>query len=148
VCSEVQRNLSTSEYGVIDRESLVGILGQYDRLKVLREIPPTIMKGTAMAVRKVNLSELKGTLNKRGRGRYEDPELKALLIEMLIDGEPLVYDELFIVTSKTTNKQIDNEQAKWRNRAVSVFESIKESEGHKLSITWTDEQEMIISLAN
>jgi len=101
-----------------------------------------------MPVRKVNLSELKGTLNKRGRGRYEDPELKEALIIMLQDGEPLVYDELFTVTSKTTNKEIDNQQAKWRNRAVSVFESIKEAEGRKLSITWTDEQEMVITLAN
>ena len=101
-----------------------------------------------MPVRKVNLSELKGTLNKRGRGRYEDPELKEALIIMLQDGEPLVYDELFTVTSKTTNKEIDNQQAKWRNRAVSVFESIEASAGFKLSITWTDEQEMVITLAN
>jgi hypothetical protein len=101
-----------------------------------------------MGVRKVNLSELKGSLNKRGRGRYEDPELKALLIEMLSDGEPLVYDELYTVTAKTTTKQVDNEQAKWRNRAVSVFESIEASEGHKLSITWTDAHEMVISLVN
>jgi hypothetical protein len=101
-----------------------------------------------MPVRKVNLGELKGTLNKRGRGRYEDPELKEALIIMLQDGEPLVYDELFTVTSKTTNKEIDNQQAKWRNRAVSVFESIEASAGFKLSITWSDAQEMVISLAN
>ena len=101
-----------------------------------------------MPVRKVNLGELKGTLNKRGRGRYTDPDLKEALIVMLEDGEPIVYDELFTVTSKTTDKQIDNEQAKWRNRAVSVFESIEASVGHKLSITWTTEQEMVISLAN
>jgi hypothetical protein len=65
---------------------------------------------------------------------------------MLIDGEPIVYDELFTVTGKTTEKQIDNEHAKWRNRAVSVFESLES--GRKVSVSWTDAHEMIISLAN
>lgn len=99
-----------------------------------------------MGVKKVNLSELKGSLNKRGRGRFEDPELKQAMEQMLIDGEPIVYDELFTVTAKTTEKQIDNQHAKWRNRAVSVFTSL--GTDHKVSIAWTDEHEMIISLAN
>lgn len=97
-----------------------------------------------MAVRKVNLSELKGSLNKRGRERFNDPELREALAQMLIDGEPVLYDELFTVTAKTTDKQIDNEHAKWRNRAVSVFNSLES--GHKVSVTWTTEHEMIISL--
>jgi hypothetical protein len=97
-----------------------------------------------MAVRKVNLSELKGSLNKRGRGIFDDPELKEAFKQMLIDGESVVYDELFTITSKTTDKQIDNEHAKWRNRAVSVFNSLES--GYKVSISWTDEHEMIISL--
>jgi hypothetical protein len=99
-----------------------------------------------MGVKKVNLSELKGSLNKRGRGRFEDPALREALAQMLVDGEPIVYDELFTVTGKTTEKQIDNEHAKWRNRAVSVFESLES--GRKVSVSWTDAHEMIISLAN
>jgi hypothetical protein len=99
-----------------------------------------------MGVKKVNLSELKGSLNKRGRGRFEDPVLREALAQMLVDGEAIVYDELFTVTSKTTEKQIDNEHAKWRNRAVSVFESLES--GRKVSVSWTDAHEMIISLAN
>jgi len=99
-----------------------------------------------MGVKKVNLSELKGSLNKRGRGRFEDPALREALAQMLVDGEAIVYDELFTVTAKTTEKQIDNEHAKWRNRAVSVFESLES--GRKVSVSWTDAHEMIISLAN
>ena len=97
-----------------------------------------------MGVRKVNLSELKGSLNKRGRERFNDPELREALKQMLIDGEPVLYDELFTVTAKTTDKQIDNEHAKWRNRAVSVFNSLESN--RKVSVTWTTEHEMIISL--
>ncbi len=99
-----------------------------------------------MAVRKVNLSELKGSLNKRGRGRFEDPELREALAIMLQDGEPVVYDELFTVNAKTTEHAIGNEKAKWRNRAVSVFESLES--GRKVSVTWTDAFEMIISLVD
>lgn len=98
-----------------------------------------------MAVRKVNLGELKGSLNQRGRSRFTDPDLKSALEQMLIDGEPVVYDELFTVTAKTTEKQIDNEKAKWRNRACSVFDSLES--GKKVSISWTTAHEMIISLA-
>ena len=97
-----------------------------------------------MGVKKVNLSELKGSLNKRGRGRFEDPELREAMEQMLIDGEAIVYDELFTVNAKTTGKQIDNEHAKWRNRAVSVFASL--GSDRKVSVSWTDEHEMIISL--
>lgn len=97
-----------------------------------------------MAVRKVNLGELKGSLNQRGRSRFQDPDLLEAFKQMLIDHEPVVYDELFVVTNKTTDKELDNQKAKWRNRAVSVFDSLES--GHKVSISWTTANEMIISL--
>jgi len=99
-----------------------------------------------MALRSINLSELKGDLNKRGRDRYQNDELKAMFQELLNGAiENVVWDELFTVNAKTTDKEIANQHAKWRNRAVSVFETI--TEDAKLSITWTSEHEMVIVLA-
>lgn len=100
----------------------------------------------AMAIRTINLSELQGELNKRGRDRYENAELKEMC-ELLINGEipHIVWDELFTVTAKTSEKEVANLHAKWRNRAVSVFDSIES--GKKASITWSDAHEMVITLA-
>jgi len=100
-----------------------------------------------MAIRTINLSELQGELNKRGRDRYENDELKGVL-EQLVNGEipHVIWDELFTVTAKTTDKAIANEHAKWRNRAVSVFDSLES--GRKPSITWTSAHEMVITLAS
>lgn len=99
-----------------------------------------------MGLRTVNLSELKGSLNKRGRGRYENSDLRALFQDLL-DGkiQNIVWDELFKVTPKTTDKELTNLHAKWRNRAVSVFASLG-VDTHKPSITWTSEHEMVIVL--
>jgi hypothetical protein len=100
-----------------------------------------------MALRSINLSELKGDLNKRGRDRYQNDDLKEMF-QALLEGqiENVVWDELFTVTAKTTEKAIANEHAKWRNRAVSVFDSLETQ--RKLSITWTSEHEMVIVLAS
>lgn len=97
-----------------------------------------------MKIQKANLAELKGTLHKRGRARYENPELKQALAAMLKDGEDITIDELFVVTPKTTAKAITNEKAKWRNRIVSVFESL--NSGQKVSVSWTDKNEALVSL--
>jgi hypothetical protein len=100
-----------------------------------------------MALRSINLSELKGDLNKRGRDRYQNDDLKEMF-QALLEGqiENVVWDELFKVTDKTSDKTIANEHAKWRNRAVSVFDSLETQ--RKLSITWTSEHEMVIVLAS
>lgn len=99
-----------------------------------------------MAIRSnINLSELKGTLSSRGRERYQDPELLSAFQDLLAGvTENIIMDDLFKVTSKTTDKQVTNERAKWRNRAVSVFESLETN--RKVSVAWSDEQEMVITL--
>ena len=102
----------------------------------------------AMAIKKnINLSDLKGTLSNKGRERYQDPELAQAFRELLAGEIPnVVMDDLFKVTAKTTEKTITNERAKWRNRAVSVFDSLES--GRKISVSWSDEQEMVIVLAS
>ena len=101
-----------------------------------------------MAIKKnINLSDLKGSLSNKGRERYKDPELTQAFRELLSGEIPnVVLDELFKVTPKTTEKTITNERAKWRNRAVSVFDALES--GRKISVSWSDEHEMVIVLAN
>ena len=60
-------------------------------------------------------------------------------------GQGIKVDDLFAVTAKTTAKTITNERAKWRNRVVSVFESL--NTGQKVSVAWTDANEMLVSIA-
>lgn len=100
-----------------------------------------------MAIRSnINLSELKGSLSSRGRERYNDPELLQAFQDLVAGlTENVVMDDLFKVTPKTTDKAITNERAKWRNRAVSVFESLGTNQ--KISVSWSDEHEMVIVLA-
>lgn len=95
-----------------------------------------------MSIRKVNLSDLAGSLSQRGRERYKNDELKQALETMLEDGQPFIWE-----TAKVTGKN-DNEvsasKAKWRSRAVSVFESLNSEQG--ISVRWTDQNEMVIIL--
>jgi hypothetical protein len=95
----------------------------------------------------INLNDLKGSVNKRGRDRYANAEL-ATLLQQLADGKIpfVVWDELYTADKKTPAKTITNERAKWRNRAVSVFEALNTDK--KVSIHWTDAHEMVIQLAS
>lgn len=99
-----------------------------------------------MALRgNINLSDLKGNISSRGRSRYENADLKALYGDMLNGTIPfIVWDDLYKVTAKTTEKEVTNERAKWRNRATSVFESL--GTDRTLTISWTDAHEMVIQL--
>lgn len=99
-----------------------------------------------MALRgNINLSDLKGNLSSRGRSRYENPELAEMLTQ-LVNGEiqHVVWDDLFTVNAKTTEKEITNQHAKWRNRASSVFASLNTDK--VLTISWTDAHEMVIQI--
>lgn len=93
-------------------------------------------------VRKVNLSELAGSLSKRGRERFHDDVLAQALTAMLSDGEPFIWMDA-IVTGKT-EKQVTASRAKWRSRAMSVFTALNAPENVGISIRWTDENEMVI----
>lgn len=104
--------------------------------------PTAKAEATPKGVRKVNLSELQGNLSRRGRERYDNPVLKEALLEMLTDGQPIIWDEA--VPEGKTEKAFGASKAKWRNRAVSVFDSL--NSGKKISVQWTTENEMVISL--
>lgn len=96
-------------------------------------------------IRKVNLADLQGSLSQRGRERYNDPDLAEALREMLKDGQPFIWESA-IVTGKT-EKALNASRAKWRSRAVSVFESLNAGENVGISVRWTtDTNEMVILL--
>lgn len=96
----------------------------------------------AKGIRKVNLADLQGSLSKRGRERFHDPELAQALREMLVDKSPFVW-ETAVVEGKN-EKQLNASRAKWRSRAVSVFTSLNAPENVGISISWTDANEMVI----
>jgi hypothetical protein len=76
----------------------------------------------AKGIRKVNLADLQGSLSKRGRERFHDPELAQALREMLVDKSPFVW-ETAVVEGKN-EKQLNASRAKWRSRAVSANEMV------------------------
>lgn len=95
-----------------------------------------------MPIRKVNLSEIQNSLSQRGRGSFEDAELLEAMKELVETGEPFIWESVEI-TGKT-DKEISSSKAKWRHRAVSVFDSL--NSGEKISVRFTDQNEMVILL--
>lgn len=94
-----------------------------------------------MGVRKVNLSDLSGSLSHRGRARFADPELAEALLAMIADNEPFIWETA--VVSGKTEKAIEASKAKWRNRATSVLASLETN--YEISIRWTSDNEMVIT---
>lgn len=102
-------------------------------------------------IRKVNLSQLQGSLSQRGRERYSNPELKEALLEAIQaetkDDKSFIWEEA--VVEGKTEKALTASKAKWRSRAVSVFDTFSDLEknGQKVTIQWTtDTNEMVISV--
>jgi hypothetical protein len=94
-----------------------------------------------MSTRKVNLNDLKGSLSKKGKPRYENSELLEAFKEMLEDGTPIVWEEAKV--EGETVAEVDACKAKWRNRATSVFATLDSKV--TISIVWTiDTHEMVI----
>lgn len=94
-------------------------------------------------IRKVNLNDIQGSLSKRGRERYRNPELMEAFREALTDGESFVWEEA-VVTGKT-DKEVTASKAKWRSRAMSVFTSMNIA-SHKVTIGWTVTNEMVVTV--
>jgi hypothetical protein len=97
---------------------------------------------TAGKNQKVNLSDIKGKLVKRGKPPYENPTLKALINEI----DPTDPDDAFIWDEATVN--LNQEQAKvqkdkmrFRNRAESIAEQLE----IEIQINWLDNGQMVIS---
>jgi hypothetical protein len=94
-----------------------------------------------MSTRKVNLSDLKGSLSKKGKPRYENSELLQAFKDMLEDGEPFIWESVEL--EGETVAEVDACKAKWRNRATSVFATLDSEIA--ISIVWTtDTHEMVI----
>ena len=94
-----------------------------------------------MTTRKVNLSDLKGSLSKKGKPRYENSVLLQAFKDMLEDGEPFIWESVEL--DGETVAEVDASKAKWRNRATSVFATLDSNV--TISIVWTtDTHEMVI----
>lgn len=100
-------------------------------------------ESTRKGTKKVNLSDLRGSLSKRGRARYSDPTLAQSFAEMLA-GEMEAFIWLDAVPTGKTEAEVTSDKAKWRARAVSVFNSL--GSGRRVTIGWTQDNEMVISL--
>jgi hypothetical protein len=92
-------------------------------------------------IRKVNLSDLAGSLSKKGKPRYENSELLEAFREMLTDPAPFIWEEAKV--EGKTEQEVNASKAKWRNRATSVFATLDSK--MTISIVWTtDTDEMVI----
>ena len=94
-------------------------------------------------IQKVNLSDLAGSLSKRGRERFSDPDLLEAFRESLPDGASFIWTDAVVDTS--TDKALNASKAKWRSRAVSVFRSLGVTT-HKVTIQWTDDHRMVVTV--
>jgi hypothetical protein len=99
---------------------------------------------TNKGIRKVNLNDLKGSLSSRGRERYRNDELAQAFRDAMNDGESFVW-ELAVVSGKT-EKQVNASKAMWRSRATSVFAGLDGTDGHKVRIQWTADNEMVVTV--
>lgn len=106
--------------------------------------PTANAEATRKGIRKVNLSDLSGSLSKRGRERYTDPELQSALVDAMSDGESFIWDTA--VVSGKTDKALTASKAMWRSRAMSVFTGIAGNETQRLRIQWTDANEMVLTV--
>jgi hypothetical protein len=107
--------------------------------------PTANAEATRKGIRKVNLSDLSGSLSKRGRERYTDPELHGALLDAMNDGESFVWDTA--VVTGNTEKALTASKAMWRSRAMSVFAPLAETDATKrLRIQWTSANEMVLTV--
>lgn len=93
-------------------------------------------------IRKVNISDLAGSLSSKGKPPYKDDDLLSMYRDCLNDeGSVLVWEKAVITAN--TDQTITAEKAKWRNRAVSVFAQLN-IETHTLTVKWTDKNECVL----
>lgn len=103
-------------------------------------------------IRKVNLSDIQGELNKRGREAFHNQDLKDSLIELMNSensDEAIVWEEGF-VNPNLKEKQKTNLAAKFRNRVVSVTKQIAQETNKEFAVTirYTVNGQMVISKRN
>lgn len=103
-------------------------------------------------IRKINLSDIQGELNKRGREAFHDQDLKDSLTELMNSNdsdEAIVWDKGF-VDPVLKDKQKTTLAAKFRNRANSVAKQIALETNKEFAITvrYTVDGQMVISKRN
>ena len=91
---------------------------------------------------KVNLSDIRSQLVKRGKPPYENPALAKDISEI----DPTDPTDAFIWSEATVNlnqeqTKVQAEKMKFRNRAESVSEKL----GIAIQINWLDNGQMVIS---
>lgn len=99
-------------------------------------------------VRKVNLSELSGSLTKRGRSPFNDAILKSALEELLKGNgneNAFIWIDGF-VDPNTDEKEQVKLKAKFRQRATSMANQIAKTKGTEfpLTIQYTNDGEMLV----
>jgi hypothetical protein len=90
--------------------------------------------------KKINLNEVTN-LVKRGREGYNDPELVAdiLALDASIEGDAFMFET---ATGDPADEDFVNHKNTWRNRVAKSAEVAE----REVSIHWTTEGEMIVSL--
>lgn len=102
--------------------------------------PTAKAEATRKGIRKVNLNEIQG-LSRRGRDRFNDPDLAEAFREAMVDGEAFIWESAQVTGD--TEKALTTSKAKWRGRAKSVFDSLNAT-GHTVSIAWTETHQMVL----
>lgn len=94
--------------------------------------------------KKVNLKAMQNKIAKKGKPSYKNEALASdlLTLDPSVEGDAIIWAEA-TVNVTADQKAVNAEKMKWRQRAISVAES------HNLtiSVNWTLDGEMIISLA-
>ena len=93
--------------------------------------------------RKVNLSEIRHSLIKRGKAPYENPELTDDIVGL----DPTDPDDAFIwsdgyVSVELPKDKLQSERMKMRNRVDIISERV----GVTVKVSWTADGELVVSL--
>ena len=96
-----------------------------------------------MSNRKVNLSDIRHTLIKRGKAPYENTELERDIesLDPLDPEDAFIWSEAYVPVDLPKVK-LQAERMKYRNRAEIISDKV----GVKVRISWTQDGEMVISL--
>ncbi len=95
-----------------------------------------------MGNRKVNLSEIRHTLIKRGKAPYENTELEQDIagLDPSDADDAFVWSDAYVPTDLPKDK-LQSERMKMRNRADIIADKV----GVAIRISWTGDGEMVIS---
>lgn len=105
-------------------------------------------EATRKGIQKVNLEDLQGQINKRGRQAFHDEMLKTALADLFADSDPksgVIWDDGF-VDPNMNEKDQTKVQAKFRSRAVSVAKQINKD--FAVTVQYLKDGRMLITKRN